>query len=218
MANNKETCEATSSQVIRVWPWRKPNLTGSPQRRSTFWKGLKAQVRLIHWSYFTVKATNKVLGCSLSSYSHCFFYDHDSDDDEVVAAASAMPTAQTTSSSTTTAPSKKTSAPAVPAPSTAPPAAPISQNPKPNGVPRPATTTPAPTQSQAQAQRTTSTNGIAGKATTKKKNEPPPPDPNVLYENVKNRIAALEEAAVLGEEEERKAGTFKSSTLWSVAY
>ena len=52
------------------------------------------------------------------------------------------------------------------------------------------------------------TNGtMNGTSTTGKgKKEPPPPDPAAMYESVRNRIAALEEEEVHGEEEDRRVG------------
>ncbi|KAG8880420.1 hypothetical protein FRB97_000784 [Tulasnella sp. 331] len=94
--------------------------------------------------------------------------------------------------------------PAGPAPSSAPPATPANQTPRPTAganASRPAAN--LSNGSQPQRPATNGTQTTANK-TTKKKAEPSPPDPSVLYENVKNRIAALEEAAVQGEEEERK--------------
>lgn len=51
----------------------------------------------------------------------------------------------------------------------------------------------------------------------KKKAEPAPVDPAVMYESLKNRIAALEEEETHEEEEERRFGTFSTtSTVFNV--
>ncbi|KAG8986669.1 hypothetical protein FRB93_005191 [Tulasnella sp. JGI-2019a] len=126
-----------------------------------------------------------------------------------------QPAATTTAATPTTI--KKASpvtGPAGPAPSSAPPAAPTNQilrTPTGSNIPRPS----ANVNGSGQPQQRPATNGThtTSSKITKKKVEPPPPDPTVLYENVKNRIAALEEAAVQGEEEERKTAEEARSSI-----
>jgi hypothetical protein len=91
--------------------------------------------------------------------------------------------------------SKKPLSSAGPAPSSAPPAPPTA-----------ARSTPRPTTSVTQnnASQSSSTGHTA--KSKKKAADTTPPDPNALLDTVKNRIAALEEDARQGKEDERKAG------------
>ncbi|KAG8899032.1 hypothetical protein FRB99_006969 [Tulasnella sp. 403] len=97
-------------------------------------------------------------------------------------------------------PPKKATAAAGPAPSTAPPA------PPPNArIPPRSSSTPNPNTSQTTLPPNATHTTAQTPAKNKKKTEATPPDPGLLYENVKNRIAALEEAKHQGEEDERRA-------------
>lgn len=104
---------------------------------------------------------------------------------------------------------KKNVSAAGPAPSTAPPA--------------PPTTTRAPPRTNATGTSSAPVNGTTTSSKTKKK-EPVPPDTATLFENVKNRIAILEEDKRHLEDDERRAGKSvlqvghsktSSKTAWS---
>ena len=108
--------------------------------------------------------------------------------------------------------------PAGPAPVNAPPAPPPAQKPTP-GHPHPSNPPTRPNQ-DINAQQPPNRGQPPANAQhpkNKKKTEPAPVDPVVMYESLKNRIAALEEEETHEEEEERKFGTlFATSTLFDV--
>ena len=108
--------------------------------------------------------------------------------------------------------------PAGPAPVNAPPAPPTAQKPTP-GHPHPGNPPTRPNQ-HTNAQPPPNRGQPPANAQhpkNKKKTEPAPVDPAVMYESLKNRIAALEEEETHEEEEERRFGTFlTTSTLFDV--
>jgi hypothetical protein len=108
--------------------------------------------------------------------------------------------------------------PAGPAPVNAPPVPPPAQKQTP-GHPHPGNPPTRPTQ-HTNAQPPSNRGQPLPNAQhtkNKKKTEPAPVDPAVMYESLKNRIAALEEEETHEEEEERKLGTFfTTSTLFDV--
>lgn len=100
----------------------------------------------------------------------------------------------------------RTTKPAPPAPGISPPAPPSHST--------------ATTSNKSTSQPGTNVNGTHPNNPKVRKKNDTPVDPAVMYESLKNRIAALEEEEVLEEEEERKFGalTFPELTLCSVHF
>ena len=106
--------------------------------------------------------------------------------------------------------------PAGPAPVNAPPAPPVHKPTPGNSHP----SHPHPRSSQHTTAQPTPNRGQspanAQPSKSKKKVEPAPVDPAVMYESLKNRIAALEEEETHEEEEERKFGASATTSTHSM--
>lgn len=96
-----------------------------------------------------------------------------------------------------------------PAPAVAPPAPPSQPSPAPTST---STSTSSNTNKTALHTSPTVNGTNASPQKTKKKNDAPV-DPAIMYESLKNRIAALEEEGVIEEEEERRFSVSVQSVL-----